>query len=59
MQNGGYPMNLKERIGHFFDATLGWHVPVKGIEGFDGASFHATCKYCGKEIMQDSQGNWF
>lgn len=52
-------MNLKERIGHFFDATLGWHVPVKGIEGFDGASFHATCKYCGKEIMQDSQGNWF
>ena len=26
---------------------------------FDGATFHSTCSICGKEVMQDSQGNWF
>lgn len=26
---------------------------------FDGCNCHAVCKHCGKEIMQDSQGNWF
>ena len=38
---------------------LGWHEPGNGSESFDGASFHAKCRFCGKEIMQDSQGNWF
>lgn len=37
---------------------LDWHKPQKQI-GFDGASFCSTCRYCGKEILQDSQGNWF
>lgn len=43
----------------FFHDVLGWHKPSNGIESFDGVSLHATCKYCGKDIMQDSQGNWF
>ena len=43
----------------FFHGVLEWHKPKSGIEGYDGASFHATCKYCGKDIMMDSQGNWF
>lgn len=39
---------------------LGWHTPSKEspIE-FDGLSLHCVCKHCNKEIMQDSQGNWF
>lgn len=40
--------------------ALGWHQPRKDVkDGFDGCSVHNICKHCGKEIMQDSQGNWF
>ncbi len=36
----------------------GTHTP--GNKGrFDGCSFHSECCKCGKEIMQDGQGNWF
>lgn len=35
------------------------HMPDDSKQTFDGCSMHATCKYCGKDIMQDSQGNWF
>lgn len=35
-----------------------WHMPTDSQE-FDGYSFTSTCKYCGQEITQDSQGNWF
>jgi hypothetical protein len=39
---------------------MGWHQPKDDAEiTFDGCSSHCTCKHCGKEIMQDSQGNWF
>ena len=41
-----------------FDKILGWHEPVDKIE-FNGMSYCSRCKYCGKQIMQDSQGNWF
>ena len=37
---------------------LGWHNPV-GRVGFDGCSFTSRCRYCGKHILMDSQGNWF
>ena len=37
---------------------MGWHQPDNS-RSFDGCSEHSRCKYCGKEIMQDSQGNWF
>lgn len=42
----------------FYHDILKWHKP-NNIRSFDGCSCHSTCKYCGKEIMQDSQGNWF
>lgn len=38
---------------------MGWHLPSDEPQKFDGCSFHARCKICGKEIMQDSQGNWY
>lgn len=43
----------------FYHGLLGWHTPLEGPESYDGLSYHARCKYCSKEIMQDSQGNWF
>jgi hypothetical protein len=44
----------------FYHNIMGWHQP-KDDENitFDGCSIHCVCKHCGKEIMQDSQGNWF
>jgi hypothetical protein len=40
--------------------TYGWH-NGGGItkRSFDGCSNHGTCSKCGKEVMQDGQGNWF
>jgi len=39
---------------------LGWHTVSKDqTQWHDGASFHCVCDQCGKEVMQDSQGNWF
>lgn len=29
------------------------------VLSYDGCSFTSKCKHCGKDIMQDSQGNWF
>ena len=44
----------------FYHDLLGWHRPDESLdESFDGCSVCSVCKYCGKEIMQDSQGNWF
>ena len=44
----------------FYHDILGWHKPKNDDDSsFDGCSFHNKCKYCGKEILQDSQGNWF
>ncbi len=42
---------------------LGWHLvyPEDYINNttFDGCSEHNHCSLCGKEVMRDSQGNWF
>ena len=37
---------------------LEWHKPDNTYY-FDGCSDHSHCRICGKEIMMDSQGNWF
>ena len=37
----------------------GWHNGKGGTKSFDGCNTHSTCSKCGKEVMQDSQGNWF
>jgi hypothetical protein len=44
----------------FYHDALGWHTPdyTLGIHD-NGFGRHAKCKHCGKEILQDSQGNWF
>ncbi len=44
---------------HFYHDILEWHQPDDSPEWCDGVSMHTRCKYCGKMIMQDSQGNWF
>jgi hypothetical protein len=43
----------------FYHDIMGWHTPDDKPKTFDGLSIHATCKHCGEDIMQDSQGNWF
>ena len=44
----------------FYHDFLGWHTPDDNSpQTFDGLSVHDRCKHCGKDIMQDSQGNWF
>lgn len=55
------PILLYEKFGWFkwfYHDILWWHKPTDERE-FDGCSLHSRCKYCGREIMQDSQGNWF
>lgn len=55
------PIIFYEKFGwfkRFYHDVLGWHKPTDERE-FDGCSLNSRCKYCGKEIMQDSQGNWF
>ena len=41
-----------------FHNLLGWHKPIKE-KTFKGINIISRCKYCGKEMAQDSQGNWF
>ncbi len=57
------PDILYFKFGFFktwFHDILGWHQPdTNKVQWFDGCSEHATCKYCGRDIMRDSQGNWF
>lgn len=43
----------------YYHDILGWHRPDDSPQQSDGCSIHSKCKYCGKDIMQDSQGNWF
>lgn len=43
----------------FYHDIMHWHRPNDEPRTSDGLSTHAICKHCGKEIMQDSQGNWF
>ena len=38
---------------------VGWHLPKEDDIKTDGFIVVSHCKFCGKEIMQDSQGNWF
>ena len=56
----GYPFYIKWGFfKSFYHGVMCWHRPDDGPESFDGCSFHAKCKHWGKDIMQDSQGNWF
>lgn len=49
------------RFGWFkslYHEALRWHMPTDKI-GFDGCSYKSECKYCGKHILQDGNGDWF
>lgn len=46
-------------LSFFYHDFLHWHRPDDSPIRSDGCSNHCVCRYCGKEIMQDSQGNWF
>jgi hypothetical protein len=52
---------LKKGIGKwFYHDILEWHVPDNsGVYKYDGLNLKTICRHCKKEIMQDSQGNWF
>ena len=51
---------IDSRLGTSYSCKQwGWHNGKGGAKSFDGCSNHATCGKCGKEVMQDSQGNWF
>lgn len=41
-----------------FHDIFGWHVPGDKLWYGDFA-VHSYCRICGREIIQDSQGNWF
>ena len=47
----------------FYHDLLGWHLVTTedyiNNTTFDGCNEHNHCSLCGKEVMQDSQGNWF
>ena len=38
---------------------LGWHHPDNSSKSFDGCTVHSICRICKRDIMLDSQGNWF
>ena len=47
-------------FNRFYHDVMGWHLPDQNKpEEFDGVNIHTHCKFCGKEIEQDSQGNWY
>jgi len=55
------PVILYFKLGwfkKFYHDLLGWHQPINDFK-FNGSSLKSRCKYCGEEIMMDSQGNWF
>lgn len=57
---GGIVWNVHPyKIGNkLYHDLFGWHKPSDEIT-YDSCNVHSHCKFCGKHIMQDSQGNWF
>ena len=54
------PLYFKFEFGKtFFHNILGWHLPKKKHIKQEGVNLISQCRLCGREIMQDSQGNWF
>jgi len=52
---------IRQWVRSFLHDKIGWHTVAHGIVGwkFDGFNVHNTCDQCGKELLRDSQGNWF
>ena len=45
-------------LGKWACRVFHWHV-APSERTFDGCSSHGVCPRCGKEVMQDSNGDWF
>lgn len=56
---GMIPYFKYDKFVWFYHDILGWHTPGNHSTWGDGCSLHSKCKHCHKNIMQDSQGNWF
>ena len=60
---GGSRLPLLERLldaaGRFFHDVLEWHDGDGSNVTFDGCSLVSRCKRCGKQVLQDSNGDWF
>lgn len=57
---GAFLYNWFGLFKFFYHDILLWHMPNKHENHwYDGCSIHSICKHCEKEIIQDSQGNWF
>ena len=48
----------KYSSNRWFCNKMGWHLTPK-LQGFDGCSFTGICPRCNRNVLQDSQGNWF
>lgn len=44
---------------HFSCIRWGWHNGDGGDKSYDGCSLQSKCSKCGKDVLEDSQGNWF
>ena len=49
----------KWRGTHYSCKFFGWHEGWGGRIDNDGLSLVSQCQKCGKDVMLDSQGNWF
>lgn len=55
-----YPFYLKWGVGkRLFHNLMGWHLPEDEKKELLGVNIKSKCRFCGREIIQDSQGNWF
>jgi len=50
---------FSKRVRHWCCRELGWHDGSRSILEFDGISIHGRCRFCGRQVMMDSNGNWF
>jgi hypothetical protein len=49
---------LNKHFGIWACNLMGWHLaPIK--QSFDGCSYGGKCPRCNKDVLLDSQGNWF
>lgn len=51
---------LYHRFGYgkrIYHNLLGWHLPIKNKQDWKG-TLYSKCKYCSRDIYQDSRGIW-
>ena len=51
-------LNNKRLPKYFCTHFPYWHLPPEKV-GFDGCSMTGTCPRCGKNVLCDSNGDWF